>query len=171
MSSEKGGGPPSYTPQGQYGQPPPPPGQYGQPPPMAPPGYDSVNQSYGAPPPAPMYPGEHPHFQPQMGAGQTQIHVVPPPQTFSEPPPPDYMNRAIFTTICCFWPVGIFAIMKANEAKNAYHRGDFEGARSSANSARQLSNIAIFAGVASIVVSMIIVGVYVGLIMTNMRSY
>ncbi|XP_033752723.1 proline-rich transmembrane protein 1-like [Pecten maximus] len=162
MSSEKGGGPPSYPPQGQYGQPPP----------MAPPGYDSVaNQSYGAPQTAPMYQGDHPHFQPQMGGVQTQIHVVPPPQTFSEPPPPDYMNRAIFTTICCFWPVGIFAIMKASEAKNAYARGDFQGARSSSNSARQLSNIAIFAGVASIVVSMIIVGVYVGLIMTNMRSY
>ncbi|XP_060074777.1 proline-rich transmembrane protein 1-like [Ylistrum balloti] len=157
MSSEKGGGPPpSYPPQGQYGQPPPP-------------RYDCLpqQQPYGAP----MYQGDHPHFQPQVAPGQSQIHVVPPPQTFSEPPPPDYMNRAIFTTICCFWPVGIFAIMKASEAKNAYARGDFQGARSSANSARQLSNIAIFAGVASIVVSMIIVGIYVGLIMTNMRSY
>ncbi|OWF36529.1 proline-rich transmembrane protein 1-like [Mizuhopecten yessoensis] len=162
MSSEKGGPPPSYPPQGQYQPPPsyPPQGQY-QPPP---PGYNSV-------PTAPMYQTEHPHFQPQMAPGQTQIHVVPPPQTFSEPPPPDFMNRAIFTTICCFWPVGIFAIMKASEAKNAYARGDFQGARSSSNSARQLSNIAIFAGVASIVVSMIIVGVYVGLVMTNMRSY
>ncbi|OWF36528.1 proline-rich transmembrane protein 1-like [Mizuhopecten yessoensis] len=163
MSGEKGGAPPSYPP------------QYGQPLQQPPPGYDSVPQyqPYGPPSGAPMYmyQGGHPHYQAQMSPGQTQVLVVPPPQTFSEPPPPDYMNRAIFTTICCFWPVGIFAIMKASEAKNAYARGDFLGAKSNSDSARRLSNIAIFAGVASIVVSMIIVGVYVGLIMTNMRSY
>ncbi|XP_069132129.1 proline-rich transmembrane protein 1-like [Argopecten irradians] len=158
MSGEKGA--PGYAYPPQYGQP-------------TPPGYNAVpqQQSYGPPSGAPMYQGDHPHFQPQMAAGQTQIHVVPPPQTFSEPPPPDYMTRAIFTTVCCFWPVGIFAIMKASEAKNAYARGDFQRARELSDSARRFSNIAIFAGVASIIVSMIIVGVYVGLIMTNMRSY
>jgi hypothetical protein len=33
----------------------------------------------------------------------------------AEPPPPDYMTRAILVTVCCCWPIGIFAIMKASE--------------------------------------------------------
>lgn len=32
----------------------------------------------------------------------------------AEPPPPDFMGRAIFATLCCFWPIGIFALMKAS---------------------------------------------------------
>ena len=31
------------------------------------------------------------------------------------PPPPDYFGRAIFVTLCCFWPTGILAIMKASD--------------------------------------------------------
>lgn len=87
--------------------------------------------------------------------------------TMNEPPPPDYMNRAIFVTICCFWPTGIFAIMKASESRSAYARGDVHSARSNSNSARQLSNISIMAGVASILVAVIFVGVYVGLVLRS----
>ncbi|KAJ8298760.1 hypothetical protein KUTeg_022820 [Tegillarca granosa] len=55
-------------------------------------------------------------------------------------------------------------------ARSAYARGDMAGARTASASARQLTNISIIAGVASIIVAMIIVGVYLGLIMTNLRT-
>ncbi|KAK3103135.1 hypothetical protein FSP39_016740 [Pinctada imbricata] len=86
-----------------------------------------------------------------------------------EPPPPDQMTKAIFVTICCFWPTGIFAIMKASEARSAVARGDMGSARSYSNAARQLSNISIMAGVASILILIVIMGIYIGVIM-KMRT-
>ena len=35
-------------------------------------------------------------------------------------PPQDYMCAAIFVTLCCFWPTGIIAIMKANDVSYKY---------------------------------------------------
>lgn len=122
---------------------------------------------YGYPP---QYPPQqytdHPGFPPG-GYSTNAVIVAPGPMTMNEPPPPDYMNRAIFVTICCFWPTGIFAIMKASESRSAYARGDVHSARSNSNSARQLSNISIMAGVASILVAVIFVGVYVGLVLRS----
>ncbi|XP_048729226.1 proline-rich transmembrane protein 1-like isoform X2 [Ostrea edulis] len=131
------------------------------------------NQGNGYPPQyqppqqyAPQY-TDHPGF-PAGGYSANTVVLAPGPMTMNDPPPPDYMNRAIFVTICCFWPTGIFAIMKASESRSAYARGDIQSARSNASSARQLTNISIMAGVASVLVSIIIVGVYLGLIL---RSY
>ncbi|XP_061178039.1 proline-rich transmembrane protein 1-like [Saccostrea echinata] len=134
----------------------------------APPQYQPP-QGYGYPPQyPPQQVADHPGFPPGGYTSTNTVLVAPGPMTMNEPPPPDYMNRAIFVTICCFWPTGIFAIMKASESRSAYARGDILSARSNANSARQLSNISIMAGVASVLVAIIIVGVYVGLVL---RSY
>ncbi|XP_022307414.1 proline-rich transmembrane protein 1-like [Crassostrea virginica] len=127
------------------------------------------NQGYGQPPQyAPQPYSDHPGF-PAGGYTTNTVLVAPGPVTMNEPPPPDYMTRAIFVTICCFWPTGIFAIMKASESRSAYARGDFQSARSNANSARQLSNISIMAGVASVLIGIIIVGVYVGLVLRSIH--
>lgn len=40
--------------------------------------------------------------------------------TMDERPPHDFMNRAICVTICCFWPTGIVAILKASEVCNIF---------------------------------------------------
>lgn len=64
----------------------------------------------------------------------------------------------------------LLMIVLSLQARSAYARGDMAGARTASASARQLTNISIIAGVASIIVAMIIVGVYVGLIMTNLRT-
>ncbi|XP_055998113.1 uncharacterized protein LOC125646748 isoform X1 [Ostrea edulis] len=83
------------------------------------------NQGNGYPPQyqppqqyAPQY-TDHPGF-PAGGYSANTVVLAPGPMTMNDPPPPDYMNRAIFVTICCFWPTGIFAIMKASESRSAY---------------------------------------------------
>ncbi|XP_076115040.1 proline-rich transmembrane protein 1-like isoform X1 [Mytilus galloprovincialis] len=130
------------------------------------PQYSWHGQSY-----APQKPQDHPGFPPAPGTGyQTQYNVVAPGMvTMAEPPPPDYMTRAIMVTVCCFWPIGIFAIMKASESKSAYARGDLAGAKENSRSAKQLSNIGIAAGVVSVVILVIIMGVYFGLIFSSSR--
>lgn len=137
-------------------------------------GYPSDNQppSY-----AQAYPQEYgsPPQNQQYGMGQSQysqqsttyIQTAPvAPVMAYQPPAEDHMCRAIFATFCCFWPIGIFAIMKASEARSAYARGDAVSGQSASSSARQLSNIAIGVGVASIVIAAIIVGVYVGVVLS-----
>jgi len=37
-----------------------------------------------------------------------------PPQ-LSEPMPPDYLPLSIFTLLCCFWPLSVFALIKSLE--------------------------------------------------------
>lgn len=56
-------------------------------------------------------------------------------------------------------------------SRSAIARGDMESARSSSSTTRQLSNISVIAGVASLLVSMLIVGLYwfIGVI-PNMSS-
>lgn len=142
MSTEKGGYPPENTSS-------PPPYSQGQ------------TQGYGAPP-----------QNLQYGMSQTQYIQTAPvaPTMVYQPPSEDHMCRAIFATLCCFWPVGIFAIMKASEARSAYARGDAAGGQSASASARQLSNIAIGVGIASVVISAIIVGVYVGVVLSYVKN-
>ena len=41
-------------------------------------------------------------------------------------PPADYFGYSIFVTICCCWPIGIFAIMKASATREAIARGDMQ---------------------------------------------
>lgn len=130
--------------------------------------------------PSPWY-GYSPYYPPPQYTDQPGValeqsftnpsNVAPGPMRMDEPPPPDYMNRAIFVTICCFWPTGVFAIMKASESRSAIARGDMESARSSSSTARQLSNISVIACVASLLVGMLIAGLYwfIGVI-PNMSS-
>ncbi|XP_006813310.1 uncharacterized protein LOC102804995 [Saccoglossus kowalevskii] len=63
-------------------------------------------------------------------------------------PPPDYLCSSILTTIFCFWPVGIFAVMKSFETRRSSTRGDENIAYSASRSARILNWIALSIGVA-----------------------
>lgn len=51
---------------------------------------------------------------------QNPYIVAPEQMTMDERPPHDFMNRAICVTICCFWPTGIVAILKASEVCNIF---------------------------------------------------
>ncbi|XP_065941970.1 uncharacterized protein [Magallana gigas] len=93
---------------------------------------------------------------------QNPYMVAPEQMTMDERPPHDFMHRAICVTICCFWPTGIVAILKASEARNAYARGDIEAAKRSTHEAHQMSNISILIGLASFLLVLIIVGILIG---------
>ncbi|KAL4238706.1 response to biotic stimulus [Mactra antiquata] len=147
-----------YPPQGQYGMAPPP-GQY------APPAgqYAPPAGQYA---PAPQFGG---HMQ-QSNVVVTQVGGYGPGATY-QAPPHDYTTQAWIACLCCFWPTGILAIMRASESRNALACGDMARAHEAANSARTMVRISYLAGVLSIVVAVVIVGVYVGVIMNSINNY
>ncbi|XP_025084743.1 proline-rich transmembrane protein 1-like isoform X1 [Pomacea canaliculata] len=69
----------------------------------------------------------------------------------------DNMGLAIFTTICCCWPIGLFAIMKASESRTALASGDFQRAQTLSQESRRLSLFSIAGGCVSIVIVIIAV--------------
>ncbi|XP_059155540.1 proline-rich transmembrane protein 1-like [Physella acuta] len=86
------------------------------------------------------------------------------------PAPPDQMCAAIFVTLCCFWPTGIVAIMRASDARNALARGDLASAQVHSRSARSMVIISVVIGIIAFVVAAIIIGVYVGLAVNSSYS-
>ncbi|PVD33591.1 hypothetical protein C0Q70_04848 [Pomacea canaliculata] len=67
----------------------------------------------------------------------------------------DPLCLAIFTTICCFWPIGIFAIFRASEARTAQATGYFEPAQTLSRESRRLSLIGIGIGCIGIIITII----------------
>lgn len=104
--------------------------------------------------------------QPYMpgGAGHTgippgQIHPMqmPPSITLMDRRPPhDYLPIAVLTTVCCFWPTGIIAIIKAVQVRTAIARGDMVSAEIASREARNFSFISLAVGIASIVLCTIL---------------
>ncbi|CAL1538279.1 unnamed protein product [Lymnaea stagnalis] len=171
-SQQENAPPPDYNQQSGY------PGYQG-PTPQA--GYGYPQQGFASPPqqgygPPPNYmggapPGQYPQQQFQY-TNTNNVVVTQQPGSFpvvAGPPPADHMCAAIFVTICCFWPTGILAIMKANEARNALARGDIPTATAHARSARSMVIISVVIGIIALVIAAIIIGVYVGLVTTSVR--
>lgn len=104
--------------------------------------------------------------QPYMPAGGThpgippgQIHPMqmPPSITLMDRRPPhDYLPIAVLTTVCCFWPTGIIAIIKAVQVRTAIARGDMVTAEIASREARNFSFISLAVGIASIVLCTIL---------------
>jgi len=120
--------------------------------------------SYGAPPPAP--PGFFPIAGQQpvaygMASGIPQAYVYVQPEPLVDPPN-DYMGYALFTTICCCWIVGLFAIARASECRTAIRLGNRPEAVMRSRQAKKYSHIALALGLVSIVVAATIFGVYYG---------
>ncbi|XP_072331759.1 proline-rich transmembrane protein 1 isoform X3 [Scyliorhinus torazame] len=84
------------------------------------------------------------------------IAVINPPR-----PPHDYLPIAVLTTVCCFWPTGIFAIFKAVQVRTAIARGDMVSAEIASREARNFSFISLAVGIASIVLCAILTVVIV----------
>lgn len=60
--------------------------------------------------------------------------------------PNNNMALAIFTTICCCLPVGIYAIVKAAQVNNLFATQQYEQAQAAANEAKKWSMIGIGVG-------------------------
>lgn len=59
---------------------------------------------------------------PGLAPGQMAMHM-PNGIALMEPrrPPHDYLPIAVLTTVCCFWPTGIIAIIKAVQVSESRH--------------------------------------------------
>lgn len=112
----------------------------------------------------PIYPmaGGQPYMpaaagHPGMPQGQMAMQM-PPGIALMEPrrPPHDYLPIAVLTTVCCFWPTGIIAIIKAVQVRTAVARGDMVTAEIASREARNFSFISLAVGIASIVLCTIL---------------
>ncbi|KAL8618951.1 hypothetical protein ACOMHN_018334 [Nucella lapillus] len=152
------------APPGDQGAPGYPPQAVGYPPPAGgyapPPGPGG----YAAQPSAPGYYGQQP--QGYSGGGgyayqQTVVMSQPVSRGMAVGTVPDHMGLAIFTTICCCWPLGLVAIMRAHESRRAVERGDVSAANTYSMEARRYSMWAIGGGIVSIVLAVVIIVVIV----------
>ncbi|XP_029700676.1 proline-rich transmembrane protein 1 [Takifugu rubripes] len=97
--------------------------------------------------------GGHPAIPP----GQIHPMQMPPSITLMDRRPPhDYLPIAVLTTVCCFWPTGIIAIIKAVQVRTAIARGDMVTAEIASREARNFSFISLAVGIASIVLCTIL---------------
>ncbi|XP_025084746.1 proline-rich transmembrane protein 1-like isoform X1 [Pomacea canaliculata] len=80
---------------------------------------------------------------------------------------PDNMGLAVFATICCCWPIGIFAIMKASESRTALASGDFQRAQTLSQQSRRFALFSILGGIGSVIIVIISVVVRIN----NRSSY
>ncbi|KAG1947318.1 hypothetical protein R3I94_019011 [Phoxinus phoxinus] len=103
----------------------------------------------------PYMPNGAPH--PGVAPGQMAMHM---PNGIalmeSRRPPHDYLPIAVLTTVCCFWPTGIIAIIKAVQVRTAVARGDMVTAEIASREARNFSFISLAVGIASIVLCTIL---------------
>jgi hypothetical protein len=98
----------------------------------------AVQAPVQAPPPQYPAPGAQPYYPPP------QFGTAPPPTL---PPVPNYLTQAIMATIFCCIPVGIFAIIRANEVNKKLAAGDYAGAVQASNSAKSLCWWSVGAGI------------------------
>lgn len=63
------------------------------------------------------------------------------------PKPENNLFLAIFTTVCCCLPAGIYAIIKANDVNNLYAMGRYQEAQAAAGEAKKWSIIGIVTGI------------------------
>ncbi|BFZ04068.1 hypothetical protein BsWGS_07107 [Bradybaena similaris] len=99
-----------------------------------------------------------PYYQsPPVNYGATNVVVGQPmPSTFITVTVDDHMSLAVFACLCCFWPVGLIAILKANESREALARGDVQAATLKSREARKFALVSIGAGVIMLITVIVI---------------
>ncbi len=84
--------------------------------------------------------------------------------------PPDHMIFNVIMTIFCCWPIGIFAILKSIECRDAINRGDPARSASLSRDAKRLGMWTLGVGIGMIVISVIvIVVVYMAILIPNLQ--
>ncbi|PVD33590.1 hypothetical protein C0Q70_04847 [Pomacea canaliculata] len=162
FAGDQSGYPAGYPPQQGYG------GGYAPQPGYAPQQGYVAQPGYAAPPGYAAQPGYGYQTPQSYTSNQSTVVVTQPvaavPVVHSVQ---DNMGLAIFTTICCCWPIGLFAIMRASESRTALASGDFQRAQTLSQESRRFSLFAIAGGCVSIVI--VIVAVVVTI--TNRSNY
>lgn len=84
------------------------------------------------------------------------------------PKPDSNMGLAIFTTLCCCLPLGIFAIIKASKVNELYALQQYEAAVATASEAKKWSLIGIGVG---LVVQILYLLIYGAAIIAQLNGY
>ena len=93
----------------------------------------------------------------QPGVVYVQAPIIP------EHEAPDYLCMAILVTMCCCLPLGIVAVIKANQCRSARLRGDRKNALLNGRDARKFSLIGLGCGIAIIVLVLALYGIIIGM--------
>jgi Interferon-induced transmembrane protein len=73
-------------------------------------------------------------------------------------PPPNYLVWAILSTVLCFPPLGVPAIMFSAQVNSKWAAGDFAGSRDASAKARKFARWAVAAAAAALVVLAVVLG-------------
>ncbi|XP_015761669.1 PREDICTED: proline-rich transmembrane protein 1-like isoform X1 [Acropora digitifera] len=71
--------------------------------------------------------------------------------------PEDHSILAWFACLCCFWPVGIIAVLKSTQVQSHLARGDVNSARIASADAKKYARIAVCIGTSLFVLSFVLV--------------
>ncbi|XP_006900979.1 PREDICTED: transmembrane protein 91 [Elephantulus edwardii] len=74
--------------------------------------------------------------------------------------PHDHLGLAVFSMLCCFWPVGIAAFCLAQKTNKAWAKGDFHGAGAASRHAFLLGVLAVGLGVCMYAAALVTLAAY-----------
>uniref|UniRef100_A0A8C3VVW9 Transmembrane protein 91 n=1 Tax=Catagonus wagneri TaxID=51154 RepID=A0A8C3VVW9_9CETA len=74
--------------------------------------------------------------------------------------PHDHLGLAVFSMLCCFWPVGIAAFCLAQKTSKAWAKGDVQGAGAASRRAFLLGVLAIGLGVCTYAAALVTLAAY-----------
>ncbi|XP_035305387.1 transmembrane protein 91 isoform X2 [Cricetulus griseus] len=74
--------------------------------------------------------------------------------------PQDHLGLAVFSVLCCFWPVGIAAFCLAHKTNKAWAKGDFQGAGATSRRAFLLGVLAVGLGLCTYAAALVTLAAY-----------
>ncbi|XP_057390161.1 transmembrane protein 91 [Balaenoptera acutorostrata] len=74
--------------------------------------------------------------------------------------PHDHLGLAVFSMLCCFWPVGIAAFCLAQKTNKAWAEGDVQGAGAASRRAFLLGVLAVGLGVCMYLAALVTLAAY-----------
>ncbi|XP_038949549.1 transmembrane protein 91 isoform X8 [Rattus norvegicus] len=74
--------------------------------------------------------------------------------------PHDHLGLAVFSVLCCFWPVGIAAFCLAHKTSKAWAKGDVQGAGAASRRAFLLGVLAVGLGLCTYAAALVTLAAY-----------
>ncbi|XP_040108772.1 transmembrane protein 91 isoform X2 [Oryx dammah] len=74
--------------------------------------------------------------------------------------PHDHLGLAVFSMLCCFWPLGIAAFCLAQKTNKAWAQGDVQGAGAASRRAFLLGVLAVGLGVCTYAAALVTLAAY-----------
>ncbi|KAL6083627.1 hypothetical protein STEG23_027618 [Scotinomys teguina] len=74
--------------------------------------------------------------------------------------PHDHLGLAVFSVLCCFWPVGIAAFCLAHKTNKAWAKGDIQGAGATSRRAFLLGVLAVGLGLCTYAAALVTLAAY-----------